>query len=80
MFGIFWHLLGAIGARTAESQLHRQLVSGLSMPVGFKNGTGGSLQLAVDAVVSAAHPHCFLGVTEQGLAAIVHTTVSFFET
>jgi 3-deoxy-7-phosphoheptulonate synthase len=63
----------AIGARTAESQIHRQLASGLSMPVGFKNGTGGSVQLAVDAVRAAAAPHHFLGVTEQGLAAIVAT-------
>ncbi|HVW26297.1 MAG TPA: 3-deoxy-7-phosphoheptulonate synthase [Polyangiaceae bacterium] len=65
---------GAIGARTTESQVHRQLSSGLSMPIGFKNGTYGTVQLAVDAVVSAAHPHRFLGVTEQGLAAIVQTT------
>ncbi|HEX4340451.1 MAG TPA: 3-deoxy-7-phosphoheptulonate synthase [Polyangiaceae bacterium] len=65
---------GAIGARTTESQVHRQLASGLSMPIGFKNGTHGTVQLAVDAVVSAAHPHRFLGVTEQGLAAIVQTT------
>jgi 3-deoxy-7-phosphoheptulonate synthase len=65
---------GAIGARTTESQVHRQLASGLSMPIGFKNGTYGTVQLAVDAVVSAAHPHRFLGVTEQGLAAIVQTS------
>ena len=65
---------GAIGARTTESPVHRQLASGLSMPIGFKNGTYGTVQLAVDAVVSAAHPHRFLGVTEQGLAAIVQTT------
>lgn len=64
---------GAIGARTTESQVHRQLASGLSMPVGFKNGTGGSVQLAVDAVASAMHPHRFLSVTKQGLAAIVST-------
>ncbi len=64
---------GAIGARTTESQVHRQLASGLSMPVGFKNGTGGSVQLAVDAVASATHPHRFLSVTKQGLAAIVST-------
>src|SRR5258708_2341331 len=54
--------------------VHRQLVSGLSMPIGFKTGTHGTVQLAIDAVVSAAHPHRFLGVTEQGLAAIVQTT------
>jgi 3-deoxy-7-phosphoheptulonate synthase len=65
---------GAIGARTTESQVHRQLSSGLSMPIGFKNGTFGGVQIAVDAVVSAANPHRFLGVTEQGLAAIVQTT------
>ena len=65
---------GGIGARTTESQVHRQLASGLSMPMGFKNGTNGTVQLAVDAVVSAAHPHRFLGVTDQGLAAIVQTT------
>jgi 3-deoxy-7-phosphoheptulonate synthase len=64
---------GAIGARTTESQVHRELASGLSMPVGFKNGTGGSLQLAVDAVYAAAYPHVFLSVTEQGVAAIVTT-------
>lgn len=64
---------GAIGARTTESQVHRELASGLSMPVGFKNGTGGSIQIAVDAVRSAAHPHHFLSVTKQGLAAIVQT-------
>ena len=65
---------GAIGARTTESQVHRELASGLSMPVGFKNGTGGGLQMAIDAVRAAAYPHHFLGVTEQGLAGIVATT------
>jgi 3-deoxy-7-phosphoheptulonate synthase len=65
---------GAIGARTTESQVHRELASGLSMPVGFKNGTGGGLQMAIDAVRAAAYPHHFLGVTEQGLAGIVGTT------
>jgi 3-deoxy-7-phosphoheptulonate synthase len=64
---------GAIGARTTESQVHRELASGLSMPVGFKNGTGGSVQIAVDAVRSSASPHHFLSVTKQGLAAIVAT-------
>ena len=64
---------GAIGARTTESQVHRELASGLSMPVGFKNGTDGGVQIAIDAVRSAAHPHRFLGVTEQGLAGIVST-------
>jgi len=64
---------GAIGARTSESQVHRELASGLSMPVGFKNGTDGSVQIAIDAVRSAAHPHQFLSVTKQGVAAIVAT-------
>jgi 3-deoxy-7-phosphoheptulonate synthase len=64
---------GAIGARTTESQVHRELASGLSMPVGFKNGTDGGVQIAIDAIRSSAHPHRFLGVTEQGLCAIVST-------
>ena len=64
---------GAIGARTTESQVHRQLASGLSMPVGFKNSTEGGIQVAIDAVRAAACPHSFFGVTEQGLAAIVGT-------
>ena len=64
---------GAIGARTTESQVHRELASGLSMPVGFKNGTGGTVQIAIDAVRATAHPHSFIGVTEQGLAAFVST-------
>lgn len=64
---------GAIGARTVESQVHRELASGLSMPVGFKNGTGGTVQIAIDAVRSSAHPHHFLSVTKQGVAAIFAT-------
>jgi 3-deoxy-7-phosphoheptulonate synthase len=64
---------GAIGARTTESQVHRELASGLSMPVGFKNGTDGNVQIAVDAIRAASHPHQFLSVTKQGLAAIVAT-------
>src|SRR5258705_5328028 len=64
---------GAIGARTTESQVHRELASGLSLPVGFKNGTGGNVQIAIDAVRAASPPHHFLGVTEQGLAGIVST-------
>ncbi len=64
---------GAIGARTTESQVHRELASGLSVPVGFKNGTDGNLQIAIDAVRAAAHPHHFLSVTKEGLAAIVAT-------
>ena len=64
---------GAIGARTTESQVHRELASALSMPVGFKNGTDGGVQIAIDAIRAATHAHCFLGVTEQGLAGIVAT-------
>jgi 3-deoxy-7-phosphoheptulonate synthase len=64
---------GAIGARTTESQVHRELASGLSMPVGFKNGTDGDVQIAVDAIRSASHPHHFLSVTKQGIHAIVGT-------
>jgi 3-deoxy-7-phosphoheptulonate synthase len=64
---------GAIGARTSESQVHRELASGLSMPVGFKNGTDGNVQAAIDGIRSSSHPHHFLSVTKQGLAAIVAT-------
>src|SRR5450756_145127 len=64
---------GAIGARTTESQVHRQLVSGLSCPVGFKNGTSGDVQLAVDAILSAGHEHTFLGGTKHGQTAIFAT-------
>lgn len=63
----------AIGARTTESQIHRELSSGLSMPVGFKNGTRGSIDIAVDAICAAKQPHHFLGVSKQGIAAIVST-------
>ncbi len=63
----------AIGARTTQSQIHRQLASGLSMPVGFKNNTDGNIKVAVDAVYAALKPHHFLGVTKQGIAAIVTT-------
>lgn len=65
--------VGAIGARTTESQLHRELASGLSFPVGFKNGTDGNLGVAIDAIGSAAAKHHFMGVTKQGLAAITRT-------
>jgi 3-deoxy-7-phosphoheptulonate synthase len=65
---------GAIGARTTESQVHRELASGLSCPVGFKNGTDGSLGIAVDAIRAARAPHHFMGVTKAGLSAIVSTT------
>ncbi len=64
---------GAIGARTTESQLHRELASGLSMPIGFKNSTSGSIQIAVDAMVSASQPHSFRCVTKQGVAGIATT-------
>lgn len=65
--------VGAIGARTTESQLHRELASGLSFPVGFKNGTDGSLDVAIDAIGSCKHPHHFLSVTKPGNVAIVGT-------
>jgi 3-deoxy-7-phosphoheptulonate synthase len=64
---------GAIGARTTESQVHRELASGLSVPVGFKNGTDGNVRISIDAVQAAGHPHHFLSVTKQGLSAIVAT-------
>ena len=64
----------AIGARTTESQVHRELASGLSCPVGFKNGTGGEVKIAVDAVAAASKPHHFLAVTKQGESAIATTT------
>ncbi len=64
---------GAIGARTTESQVHRELASGLSMPVGFKNGTDGNIDIAVDAIMAAQTPHHFLSVTKQSVAAIVET-------
>ena len=65
---------GAIGARTTESQIHRQLASGLSCPIGFKNSTDGSIQVAVDAIGSAQHSHIFLSVTKQGRSAIFQTS------
>ncbi|WP_372718931.1 3-deoxy-7-phosphoheptulonate synthase [Novipirellula sp.] len=65
---------GAIGARTTESQGHRELASGLSCPVGFKNGTSGNVQIAVDAICSASRPHHFLSVTKEGTSAIFATT------
>lgn len=64
---------GAIGARTTESQIHRELASGLSMPVGFKNGTRGTIQIALDAIQAAQGSHHFLSVTKQGVSAIVTT-------
>ncbi|RYE86102.1 MAG: 3-deoxy-7-phosphoheptulonate synthase, partial [Hyphomicrobiales bacterium] len=65
---------GAIGARTTESQVHRELASGLSCPVGFKNGTDGNVRIALDAVKSASQPHHFLAVTKDGKSAIASTT------
>lgn len=64
----------AIGARTTESQTHREMASGLSMPVGLKNGTDGSLQVAIDAMGATAHAHSFLGMNEDGLTSIVRTS------
>ncbi len=63
----------AIGARTTESQIHRELASGLSCPVGFKNGTDGNVRIAADAVKSASHPHHFMAVTKGGRSAIAAT-------
>ena len=65
---------GAIGARTTESQIHRQLASGLSCPIGFKNSTDGTVQIAADAVASASKPHIFLSVTKLGRSAIFSTS------
>lgn len=64
----------AIGARTTESQTHREMASGLSMPVGFKNGTDGSIQTAIDAMRSACAPHSFLGIDQEGITSIVKTS------
>ncbi|HEY5672995.1 MAG TPA: 3-deoxy-7-phosphoheptulonate synthase [Malonomonas sp.] len=65
---------GAIGARTTESQTHREMASGLSFPVGFKNGTDGGLKIATDAMAAALQPHSFLGINFDGLSSIVQTT------
>lgn len=65
---------GAIGARTTESQSHRQLASGLSCPVGFKNGTDGGVRVATDAILAASAPHAFMGMTKMGVAAVFETT------
>ena len=64
---------GAIGARTTESQVHREMASGLSCPVGFKNGTSGDVGIAIDAIVSAGHPHAFLSPTDEGVMALYRT-------
>ncbi|MDD2580789.1 MAG: 3-deoxy-7-phosphoheptulonate synthase [Desulfuromonadaceae bacterium] len=65
---------GAIGARTTESQTHRELASGLSFPIGFKNGTDGNLQIAIDAMMAAQHQHSFLGINRDGRTSIIHTS------
>lgn len=65
---------GAIGARTSESQTHREMASGLSFPVGFKNGTDGNLQIAIDAMKAAQHQHSFLGINREGRTSIIQTT------
>ena len=65
---------GAIGARTTESQTHRLMASGLSMPIGFKNGTGGTVEIALDGIVAARSKHAFLGIDDDGVASIVRTT------
>lgn len=65
---------GAIGARTTESQIHREMASGLSCPIGFKNGTTGDIQIAIDAIMAASQPHHFLAVTKAGHASIASTT------
>ena len=65
---------GAIGARTTESQTHREMSSGLSFPVGFKNGTDGNLQIAIDAMKAAHHQHSFLGINREGRTSIIHTS------
>src|SRR5271166_749928 len=64
----------AIGARTTESQTHREMASGLSMPVGFKNTTEGNLQVAINAIQSARRPHSFLGITQEGMSAVIRTS------
>ena len=64
---------GAIGARTTESQPHRVMASGLSMPIGFKNGTGGSIQIAIDAIIAAKSEHVFMGIDSNGLSSVVAT-------
>ena len=64
---------GAIGARTTESQPHRVMASGLSMPIGFKNGTGGSIQISIDAIIAAKSEHVFMGIDANGLSSVVST-------
>ena len=69
---------GAIGARTTESQVHRQLVSGLSMPVGFKNGTNGNIDICADAINSSKNKHCFMGINDEGNACVIETIGNFY--
>lgn len=64
---------GAIGARTTESQVHREMVSGLGVPVGFKNGTSGDLQISIDACISSMQPHSYLGISAQGIASVLRS-------
>src|ERR1700680_1422468 len=64
----------AIGARTAESQTHREMASGLSTPVGFKNGTDGGLQVAINALLSVSRPHSFLGINQRGQVSVIRTS------
>lgn len=64
---------GAIGARTTESQVHRQIVSGMSVPIGFKNGTTGDIDVALNAIISSKHPHCFMGISNEGIPSICKT-------
>ena len=68
----------AIGARTTESQTHRELASGLSMPVGFKNGTNGGLNVALNAMASAQQPHHFLGISQEGASSVIQTSGNNF--
>ena len=69
---------GAIGARTTESQVHRQLASGLSMPIGFKNGTDGNIDICVDAINSVKNSHCFMGINDDGNACIIKTNGNYY--
>ena len=69
---------GAIGARTTESQVHRQLVSGLSMPVGFKNGTNGNIDICADAINCSKNKHCFMGINNEGNACVIETIGNYY--
>ncbi len=65
---------GCIGARTAESQIHRQMASALPMPIAFKNSTSGNVQIAINGIVSASHPHRYIGINDQGVVSAIHTS------